>query len=104
MKELFWKQLRKLEIKEFNNKEKGRIKMKQSTVKEFCVSDYKRTIKLEYRIYFALIFLISIPLATFTWLTCLIMNIFNSQAKTNEGIFRRAWGHAQVITPMIFTA
>ena len=36
--------------------------MKQSTVKEFCVSDYRRTIKLEYRIYFALIFLISIPL------------------------------------------
>ena len=61
--------------------------MKQSTVKEFCVSDYRRTIKLEYRIYFALIFLISIPLATFTWLTCLIMNIFNSTAKTNEGIF-----------------
>ena len=39
--------------------------MKQSTVKEFSVSDYRRTIKLEYRIYFALIFLISIPLATF---------------------------------------
>ena len=49
--------------------------MKQSTVKEFCVSDYRRTIKLEYRIYFALIFLISIPLATFTWLSCLIVNI-----------------------------
>ena len=58
--------------------------MKQSTVKEFCVSDYRRTIKLEYRIYFALIFLISIPLATFTWLTYLIMNIFNSKAKTKH--------------------
>ena len=78
--------------------------MKQSAVKEFCVSDYRRTIKLEYRIYFALIFIISIPLATFAWVTCLIMNIFNSNAKKNEGIFRRAWGHAQVITPMIFTA
>ena len=104
MKELFWKQLRKLEIKEFNWKEKGEKNMKQTMVKEFCVSDYRRTIKLEYRIYFALIFLISIPLATFTWVTCLIMNIFNSNAKKNEGIFKRAWGHAQVITPMIFTA
>ena len=81
MKELFWKQLRKLEIKEFNNKEKREKKMKQSTVKEFSVSDYRRTIKLEYRIYFALIFMISIPLATFTWVTCLFMNIFNSNAK-----------------------
>ena len=78
--------------------------MKQSTIKEFSVSDYKKTIKFEYRIYFALIFLISIPLAVFAWATCLIMNIFTSNSEKNEGIFRRAWGHAQVITPMIFTA
>ena len=78
--------------------------MKQSTMKEFCVSDYKKTIKFEYRIYFALIFLISIPLAVFAWATCLIMNIFTSNSEKNEGIFKRAWGHAQVITPMIFTA
>jgi hypothetical protein len=78
--------------------------MKQSTVKDFRVSDYRRTIKIEYRIYFALIFLISIPLATFAWIACLIMNMFNSDSVQNEGIFKRAWGHAQVITPMIFTA
>ncbi|MFL2801149.1 MAG: cytochrome PufQ [Paracoccaceae bacterium] len=78
--------------------------MKQSTVKDFRVSDYRRTIKIEYRIYFALIFLISIPLATFAWIGCLIMNMFNSDSVQNEGIFKRAWGHAQVITPMIFTA
>tara|TARA_B100000530_G_C15490613_1_gene302361 strand:+ start:260 stop:496 length:237 start_codon:yes stop_codon:yes gene_type:complete len=78
--------------------------MKQSTMKEFSVSDYKKTIKFEYRIYFALIFLISIPLAVFAWVTCLIMNIFTSNSEKNEGIFKRAWGHAQVITPMIFTA
>jgi hypothetical protein len=78
--------------------------MKQSTIKEFSVSDYKKTIKFEYRIYFALIFLISIPLAVFAWATCLIMNIFTSNSEKNEGIFKRAWGHAQVITPMIFTA
>lgn len=78
--------------------------MKQSTVKDFRVSDYRRTIKIEYRIYFALIFLISIPLATFAWIACLIINMFNSDSVQNEGIFKRAWGHAQVITPMIFTA
>ena len=78
--------------------------MKQSTVKDFRVSDYRRTIKIEYRIYFSLIFLISIPLATFAWIACLIMNMFNSDSVQNEGIFKRAWGHAQVITPMIFTA
>ena len=78
--------------------------MKQSTVKDFRVSDYRRTIKIEYRIYFALIFLISIPLATFAWIACLIISMFNSDSVQNEGIFKRAWGHAQVITPMIFTA
>ncbi len=78
--------------------------MKQSTVKDFRVSDYRRTIKIEYRIYFSLIFLISIPLATFAWIACLIINMFNSDSVQNEGIFKRAWGHAQVITPMIFTA
>ena len=49
--------------------------------------------KLEYRIYFALIFLISIPLATFAWIACLTMNIFKLKTVQNEGIFKRAWGH-----------
>ena len=57
--------------------------MKQSAVREFSVSDYRKTIKFEYRVYFALIFLISIPLATFAWIACLVMNIFNSNAKKN---------------------
>ena len=78
--------------------------MKQSAVREFSVSDYRKTIKFEYRVYFALIFLISIPLATFAWIACLVMNIFNLKNMQNEGIFKRAWGHARVITPMIFTA
>tara|TARA_X000000368_G_scaffold64312_1_gene45808 strand:- start:125 stop:361 length:237 start_codon:yes stop_codon:yes gene_type:complete len=78
--------------------------MKQSTIKEFSVSDYRKTIKIEYRIYFALIFLISIPLATVAWLSCLVMNVCSLNLEKNEGIFKRAWGHAQVITPMIFTA
>ena len=36
--------------------------MKQSAVRDFSVSEYRKTIKFEYRVYFALIFLISIPL------------------------------------------
>jgi hypothetical protein len=78
--------------------------MKQSAVRDFSVSEYRKTIKFEYRVYFALIFLISIPLATFAWIACLTMNIFKLKIVQNEGIFKRAWGHAQVITPMIFTA
>tara|TARA_A100001011_G_C14195813_1_gene793429 strand:+ start:1004 stop:1240 length:237 start_codon:yes stop_codon:yes gene_type:complete len=78
--------------------------MKQSAMKEFSVSEYRKTIKIEYRIYFALIFLISIPLASFAWVVRLIMNIISSDVEKNEGIFKRAWGHAQVITPMIFAA
>ena len=78
--------------------------MKQTAVREFSVSEYKKSIKIEYRVYFALIFLISIPLATFAWIACLAMNILKLKTVQNEGIFKRAWGHAQVITPMIFTA
>ena len=39
--------------------------MKQSAVRDFSVSEYRKTIKFEYRVYFALIFLISIPLSYF---------------------------------------
>ena len=78
--------------------------MKHSAVKEFSVSEYRKTIKLEYRIYFALIFIVSIPLAVFSWTLHLMINGFREGAEKNEGILKRAWGHAQVITPMIFTA
>ena len=78
--------------------------MKHTGVKEFSVSEYRKTIKLEYRIYFALIFVISIPLAVFSWVLHPLFNGFNRETGQNEGIFKRAWGHALVITPMIFTA
>ena len=78
--------------------------MKQTVVKTFSVSQYRKTIKLEYRIYFALIFIISIPLAAFSWTLHFLIKGFNQEAERNEGILKRAWGHAQVITPMIFTA
>jgi len=51
-----------------------------------------------------LIFIISIPLATFSWSLHFLIKGFNQEGEQNEGILKRAWGHAQVITPMIFTA
>ena len=78
--------------------------MKQQGTREFNVTDYRRTIKFEYRIYFAVIFLVSIPLAMVAWSLHLILNGFSRDRVKNEGIFSRAWGHARVITPMIFAA
>ena len=78
--------------------------MKQTVVKDFSVSQYRKTIKLEYRVYFALIFIISIPLAVVSWILHFLLKGFNHESEQNEGILTRAWGHAQVITPMIFTA
>ncbi len=78
--------------------------MKQTVVRDFSVSQYRKTIKLEYRVYFALIFIISIPLAVVSWVLHFLLKGFNHESERNEGILKRAWGHAQVITPMIFTA
>ena len=78
--------------------------MKQTIAKEFSVSDYRRSIKLEYKVYFALIFIISIPLAVCSWVFHFLVKGISRSPENNEGILKRAWGHAQVITPMIFTA
>ena len=78
--------------------------MKQTIAKEFSVSDYRRSIKLEYKVYFALIFMISIPLAVCSWTFHFLVKGISGTSEKNEGILKRAWGHAQVITPMIFTA
>ena len=78
--------------------------MKQTVVRDFSVSQYRKTIKLEYRVYFSLIFIISIPLAAVSWILHFLLKGFNHESEQNEGILKRAWGHAQVITPMIFTA
>ena len=78
--------------------------MKQTVVRSFSVSQYRKTIKLEYRVYFALIFIVSIPLAVVSWFLHFLLKGFNHESEQNEGILKRAWSHAQVITPMIFTA
>ena len=78
--------------------------MKQTIAKEFSVSDYRRSIRLEYKIYFALIFIVSIPLAVCSWTFHFLVKGISGTSEKNEGILKRAWGHAQVITPMIFSA
>lgn len=56
---------------------------------------------VEYRIYFAIIFLLSLPWALVSWM-------FGLAAPDSEdarlGFFGRAWRRAAIITPMIFSA
>ncbi|MEO0991175.1 MAG: cytochrome PufQ [Pseudomonadota bacterium] len=54
----------------------------------------------EFLVYFAVIFLATLPLATFTWLLAALRQ-FRIPAR---GPITRAWSQARVITPMIFAA
>ncbi|WP_375227328.1 cytochrome PufQ [Roseobacter sp. S98] len=55
---------------------------------------------LEFNVYFAIIFLATLPLATLTWALAAI----RSRSFTEKGPMARAWTQAQIITPMIFSA
>ena len=57
-----------------------------------------RTPKAEFFIYFALIFLIAIPLATAAWVIALIRD----RHLPVHGPMARAWREAGAITPAIF--
>ena len=56
---------------------------------------------IEYRIYFAVIFLLSLPWALVSW-------VFGLAAPDSEdagrSVIGRAWRRAAIITPMIFSA
>lgn len=56
--------------------------------------------KTEFMIYFAIIFLATLPLATLTWAIAAI----RSGSMTEKGPIRRAYRQAGIITPMIFAA
>ncbi|MCT4682371.1 MAG: cytochrome PufQ [Roseicyclus sp.] len=56
--------------------------------------------KTEFMIYFGIIFLATLPLATLTWALAAI----RSGSLTDKGPIKRAWGQASIITPMIFSA
>lgn len=60
----------------------------------------KRESKSEFRVYFAIIFLATLPLATLTWALAMI----KSGAIPEKGPVARAWSQARIITPAIFSA
>ena len=60
----------------------------------------KRKNGVEFKIYFAIIFLATLPLATLTWALAAI----KSRSLTDKGPVSRAWSQARIITPMIFSA
>jgi hypothetical protein len=51
-------------------------------------------------IYFAIVFLATLPLATLTWALAAI----RTGSLTEKGPIKRAWSQARIITPMIFSA
>ncbi|NKX45075.1 cytochrome PufQ [Roseicyclus persicicus] len=56
--------------------------------------------RTEFMIYFGIIFLATLPLATLTWALAAI----RSGSLTEKGPIKRAWSQARIITPMIFSA
>jgi hypothetical protein len=56
--------------------------------------------RTEFMIYFAIVFLATLPLATLTWALAAI----RTGSLTEKGPIKRAWSQARIITPMIFSA
>ncbi len=56
---------------------------------------------IEYRIYFAIIFLISLPLCL---VTCTLGLVRPDSEECGKNFVSRAWRRATIITPMIFAA
>ncbi|MCF6445984.1 cytochrome PufQ [Nereida sp. MMG025] len=54
----------------------------------------------EFSVYFAVIFVFALPLATLSW----ALSSFKSGTISRRGPIARAWSQARIITPMIFTA
>ncbi|NRA98924.1 MAG: protein pufQ [Rhodobacteraceae bacterium] len=59
-----------------------------------------RRVPTEFYVYFAIIFLATLPLATFTWM----LTAIRSRSLTDKGPVARAWSQARIITPIIFSA
>ena len=56
--------------------------------------------RTEFYVYFAIIFLATLPLACLTW----ALAALKSRSLTDKGPVARAWSQARIITPMIFSA
>lgn len=60
----------------------------------------RQPLRTEFVIYFAIIFVATLPLACLTW----ALAAFRSRSFTDKGPMARAWTQARIITPMIFSA
>ncbi len=76
--------------------------MSDQTIDLAPVTETKVTKKptTEFAVYFAIIFLATLPLAIFTWL----LSVLRSGDLKQKGPVARAWTQARIITPMIFAA
>lgn len=60
----------------------------------------RKPARTEYFVYFGVIFLATLPLATLTWALAML----KSGRIPTKGPMARAWSQAGIITPMIFSA
>lgn len=65
-----------------------------------AVQARKRAQRSEFMVYFAIIFVATLPLATLTW----ALQAIRTRSFTDKGPMARAWTQARIITPMIFSA
>ena len=70
-----------------------------STPLEATSAQKRNTNKTEFMVYFAVIFVATLPLACLTW----ALAAFQSRSFTDKGPMARAWTQARIITPMIFS-
>ncbi len=66
-----------------------------------ALEQHRPSITTEYRVYFAIIFVLALPFATISWFRDLVTGAF---AKLHHGIVGRALTEASVTTPKIFSA
>lgn len=61
---------------------------------------HSNAVAREYYVYFAVIFLATLPLAILTW----TLTALRQMALPTRGPVKSAWSQAQIITPRIFSA
>ncbi len=60
----------------------------------------KKAPKTEFAVYFAIIFVATLPLSCLTW----ALSVLKNGNASRKGPIKRAWTQASIITPMIFSA
>lgn len=75
--------------------------MSDQTMGSVTSSRERKRHALEYWSYFAIVFLVAVPISSIQWMIALFQ--FNI-SELKQGIFARAWRKAEDITPMIFAA